>query len=86
MTITASGSIFRNSSSAHAGHRHVEQHDVERPPAVSFETFFAGLREIDAITIGGEKRLQHLAHDLLVVNDEYRAFSGVALFGSHKTR
>jgi hypothetical protein len=38
--------------------------------AVSFETFFAGLREIDTIAFVAEERLEHLAHDLLVVHNE----------------
>ena len=31
---------------------------------------FARLGEIDAIAFGGEKRLEHLAHDLFVVDDK----------------
>src|SRR6185295_2859903 len=75
--------LFERAESTDAGHRHVEQHHVVRAAAVSFETFFTGLREIDAIPFVAEERLEHLAHDLLVVHDEDRSFSGVTSFWFH---
>ncbi len=76
--------LFERAQSADAGHRHVKQHDVKSAAAVSFETFFTSLCEIDAIALGRQQRFQHFTHDLLVVDDEDGSFSGIALFGFHQ--
>src|SRR6185369_6662459 len=62
--------LFERAQSTDAWHRHVEQHHVIRAAAVSFKAFFTGLREIYAIAFVAEERLEHLAHDLLVIDDE----------------
>ena len=67
--------LFERAQAAHAGHRDVEEHHVVGAPAVSLQALFAGLRQIDAIPFRREQRLQHVAHDLLVVHDEDGTFS-----------
>src|SRR5262249_55304977 len=75
--------FFERAQSADAGHRDVEQHDVERATSISFETFFTSFGEIDAIALSGEQRLEHLAHDFFVVYDKDRSFSGITFFRLH---
>ncbi len=59
------------------------KHDVKGASPVGFKTFFASLREIDSMPFSGEQSLQHFAHDLFVIDDEDRAFLGVAPLGFH---
>ena len=67
--------LFERAQAAHARHRNVEEHHVVGAPAVTLQPLLAGLRQIDAVALGREQRLQHVAHDLLVVNDEDGTFS-----------
>ena len=63
--------FFERAQAADARHGNVEQHGVVGAAAVSFQALFAGLGQIDTITVGREQRLQNLAHDLFVIDDEY---------------
>ena len=63
--------FFERAQPSDARHRHIEQHDVVRTLRVSVQSFFAGLREIDAIAVSREQRLEDVAHYFFVINDEY---------------
>ena len=63
--------FFQRPQAADARHRHVKQHYVIRATRVSVQSFFAGLGQIDAIALRRKQRLEHVAHDLFVVDDQY---------------
>jgi hypothetical protein len=63
--------FFERAQAPHARHRNVEQHDIVSPPPVGFEALFAGARQINPVPFGREQRLQDIAHDFLVVDDEH---------------
>ena len=50
--------------------------------ARQLESFLARRGELHLVAVAGEQRLENLTHDLLVVDDEDRAFSG----GRHVSR
>ncbi len=63
--------LFQRAQTANSRHRHVEQHRVVRTLGVRVQSFFAGLREIDAIALRRKQRLEDITHDLLIVNDQH---------------
>ena len=62
-----------------AGHHDVDDGRVERQRARQLEALGARRREPHVVAFPSQQRLENLAHDLLVVDDEDRAFVG----GSH---
>ena len=54
----------------HAGEHHVHDGRVERHRAGELQPFLGGAREAHAIPLARQQRLEDLAHDLLVVDDE----------------
>src|SRR5437667_461620 len=63
--------FFERPQTAYARHRHVEQHYVVRTTRIGVQAFFAGLGQVDAIALRRKQRLEHVAHDLFVVDDQY---------------
>ena len=63
--------FFQRPQTAYARHRHVEQHYVVRTTRIGVQAFFAGLGQVDAIALRRKQRLEHVAHDLFVVDDQY---------------
>jgi hypothetical protein len=49
-------------------------------PPVSLEALLASLSEVDSISVGRKQCFEHLAHDLLVIDDEYGTFLGHTSF------
>ena len=63
--------LFERAQAANTRHRHVKQHRVIGTLAVRIQSLLARLGEIYAIAFGREQRLEHVAHDLLVIDDEH---------------
>ena len=59
----------------HAGHHHVDDHRVERRGAHDLEALGARRGEPHAVALARQQRLEDLAHDLFVVDDENRALT-----------
>ena len=74
-----SSSIFFSSSSVgdavHARHHHVDDRGIERQRARELEPFGGVGREAHLVALPRQERLEDLAHDLLVVDDEDRALA-----------
>jgi hypothetical protein len=64
--------LFERTQPPHARHRHIQEHNIVSAPPVSLQTLFARLRQVNPIPFRRKQRLQYIAHDLLVVDDEYR--------------
>ena len=57
-------------------HHDVDDRRVERQRARQLEPFGAGGRQAHVVAFAGQQRLENLAHDLFVVDDEDRAVAG----------
>ena len=64
--------LVERGDAVHAGHHHVHDRGVERHRLRQLEPLGGVLRQPYVVALPGQKRLQDLPHDLLVVDDEDR--------------
>ena len=65
--------LVERGDAVEARHHDVDDGGVERQRARQLEPFRARRGEADVVALAGQQRLENLAHDLLVVDDEDRA-------------
>ena len=64
--------LLQRLHAVHPRHHEVEDHRVERPRPCELESFVSRHRQRDTVPLAHEQRIEDLAHDLFVVDDQNR--------------